>query len=226
MTGAAADEGAMLEVGLKILLSYMLGSLSGSLVAGRFHGGIDVREVGSGNAGATNALRNFGWKFAFWVVLIDVGKGWLPAWLLPGLALPGIGLDPQVSREWLAVGCGAAAVVGHVWPLWFGFKGGKGAATLVGVLLALAPWLLVPVLSVWVLALILSGYVGLATVVAALSAPAAWVLAGAARANPELFAFTLVMSLFVVYTHRSNLRRMHAGTEERIDRVRVFHGRR
>jgi glycerol-3-phosphate acyltransferase PlsY len=77
-----------------------------------------------------------------------------------------------------------------------------------------------------VLTLILSGYVGLATVVAALSAPAAWVLTGAARANPELFAFTLVMSLFVVYTHRSNLRRMRAGTEERIDKVRVFHGRR
>jgi len=226
MAGAPADEGAMLELGLKILLSYLLGSLSGSLITGRFYGGIDVRKVGSGNAGATNALRNFGWKFAFWVVLIDVAKGWLPAWLLPGLALPGIGLDAGLSRAWLAAACGAAAVVGHVWPLWFGFKGGKGAATLVGVLLALAPWLLVPVLSVWILTLILSGYVGLATVSAALSAPAALVLTGTAARSPALFAFALVMSLFVVYTHRSNLRRMHAGTEERIDRVRVFHGRR
>ncbi|MBA3562796.1 MAG: glycerol-3-phosphate 1-O-acyltransferase PlsY [Gammaproteobacteria bacterium] len=216
----------MLELGLKILLSYFLGSLSGSLITGRFYGGIDVRQVGSGNAGATNALRNFGWKFAFWVALIDVGKGWLPTAWLPGLELAGIGIDPEVSRSWLAVACGMAAVAGHVWPLWFGFKGGKGAATLVGVLIALAPWLSLPVLSIWVLVLILSGYVGLATVCAALSAPAAVLLAGATTANTPLLTFAVLMSLFVVYTHRSNLRRLRAGTEERIDRVRVFHSRR
>lgn len=216
----------MLELGLKSLLSYFLGSLSGSLITGKFYGGVDVREVGSGNAGATNALRHFGWKFAFWVVLIDVGKGILPTALLPGLELPGIGTDPAVSRAWLAVACGMAVVAGHVWPLWFGFKGGKGGATLVGVLAVLAPWLLLPVLSVWILVLILSGYVGLATVCAALSGPVALVLTGTAGENTPLFTFALLMSLFVIYTHRSNLRRLLAGTEDRIDKVRVFHGRR
>lgn len=215
----------MLELGLKTLLSYFLGSLSGSLITGKFYGGVDVRTVGSGNAGATNALRHFGWKFAFWVVLIDVGKGVLPTAWLPGLELPGVGLDPAVSREWLAVACGMSAVAGHVWPIWFDFKGGKGAATLVGVVAVLGPWLLLPVLSVWVLVLILSGYVGLATVCAALSGPVALILAGGNEDRP-LFAFALLMALFIVYTHRSNLSRLFAGTEDRIDKVRVFHGRR
>ncbi|CAN5169977.1 glycerol-3-phosphate 1-O-acyltransferase PlsY [soil metagenome] len=215
----------MLELGLKILLSYLLGALSGSLITGRFYGGLDVRKVGSGNAGATNAWRHFGWKFAVWVVLIDVAKGWLPVAWFPGLELVGVDLDPEVSRAWLAVACGMAAVVGHVWPLWFGFQGGKGGATLVGVLIGLAPWLLLPVLSVWLLVLVVSGYVGLATVCAALAGPAAVLLAGASD-DTALFTFAVVMALFVVYTHRSNLRRLLAGTESRIDGVRVFHGRR
>src|SRR5690606_18163608 len=123
----------MLELGIKLLLAYLLGSAIGSLIVGRLRGGVDIRELGSGNAGGTNALRTQGKAFAAWVMLIDIGKGWLAAAVLPGLALPGIGIDAQVARQWLAVGCAAAAVLGHVYPLWFGMRGGKGAATLLGV---------------------------------------------------------------------------------------------
>ena len=119
---------------------------------------MDIRTLGSGNAGGTNALRTQGAGFAFWVMLIDIGKGWLAAAWLPGLDLPVVGIDPGVDRIWLAVACAAAVVVGHVYPVWYGFRGGKGAATLVGVLLGLKPIALLPVLVVWLLVVMLTGY--------------------------------------------------------------------
>lgn len=105
----------MLELGLKILLAYLLGSLVGSLLLGQWRG-VDIREQGSGNAGGTNALRTQGWKFALGVMVIDVGKAILAVGMLPGLALPLVGLDAQVPRDWLAVACAVAVVVGHVYP--------------------------------------------------------------------------------------------------------------
>src|SRR6187455_1431927 len=132
----------MLELGLKALVGYFLGSLNGSLVLGEVLGGPDVRTFGSGNAGGTNALRARGKWFALGVVVIDVGKGYVAARWLPGLAIPGIGMDPDVSREWLTLACAGAAVIGHCYPVWFNFAGGKGGATAVGVVAALAPLLL------------------------------------------------------------------------------------
>src|SRR5690606_35248101 len=98
---------------------------------------------------------------AFWVMAIDIGKGWVAAALLPVLRIPGLGLDPAVDREWLAVACAAAVVVGHVYPVWYGFRGGKGAATLVGVLAGLLPAALLPVLVVWLATLMVTGFVSL-----------------------------------------------------------------
>jgi len=149
----------MLELGVKVLISYLLGSLNGSLVVGRFYD-VDIRSVGSGNAGGTNALRTQGKLFAFIVMLIDVGKGYLPVALLPAVALPGVSVDPDVSRTWLTLACAGAAVVGHCYPVWFDFKGGKGAATAIGALIAIAPVLLIPALLAFVIVLITSGYVG------------------------------------------------------------------
>ena len=156
----------MLELGVKFLLSYFLGSIMGSMVVGRLYGGVDIRTMGSGNAGGTNALRTQGWLFALGVMLIDVGKGALGAGVVPALNVPFVATDPTLSRQWLTLCCAAAAVIGHVWPMWHKFKGGKGAATLVGTLAVLSPGLIVPVLIVWGIVLISSGYVGLATSVA------------------------------------------------------------
>lgn len=122
----------MLELGVTTLLAYLLGSLIGSLIVGRLRGGVDIRNAGSGNPGGTNALRTQGAAFALWVVLIDAGKGWIAVAVLPDLRLPFVGIDPAIDRLWLTVACGAAVVVGHVYPVWYGFRGGKGAATLVG----------------------------------------------------------------------------------------------
>lgn len=206
----------MLELGIKTLIAYLLGSVLGSLVVGRLRG-VDIREQGSGNAGGTNALRTQGARFALGVVVIDVGKALLAVGVLPGLALPGIGLDPAVNRNWLAVACAAAAVTGHVYPVWHEFRGGKGAATLIGTLAVLAPAALLPVFAVWLACVMLTGYVGLATMLATLALPV-WV-AIVQPGNTALLLFGVAMTAFIAYTHRSNIARMRAGNENRARRL-------
>jgi len=211
----------MLELGAKFLLSYLLGSFMGSLIMGRLAGGVDIRTMGSGNAGGTNALRTQGWMFALGVVVIDVGKGALAAGVVPSLALPFVAEDPAISREWLALCCAAASVIGHVWPMWHSFRGGKGAATLIGTLTVLSPWLLVPVLLVFIWMLVLFGYVGLATMSAAMFAPLYLALTELPNDQP-LFIYSLIMGLYIVYCHRSNIQRMRDGTENRNPQVMLF----
>jgi len=199
----------MLELGLKIFISYLIGSINGALFLGSLKG-IDIRQHGSGNAGGTNALRTQGKVFALCVMLIDIGKGVIPILLLPVLEIPGVGLDEQVSREWLTYACGLAVVVGHCYPIWFGFSGGKGAATAVGVLAITAPVLLLPGLAAWVLVLKLFGFVGMATISAGFAMSLYVVITGWPEQIP-LFCFSLAMALFVLYTHRSNVRKVLAG---------------
>ena len=198
----------------KLVLAYLLGSLSGSLLLGRWRG-VDVRALGSGNAGGTNALRTQGLRFALGVVTIDVGKALLAVWL----AQWGIADFELATRIGLAAG--AAAAMGHVWPIFFGFRGGKGAATLVGALLMLWPLLLLPLVAVWLLVLMVTGYVGLATILAGIAMiPCVWVLAPAQ--STEWLIAAVVVALFLLWTHRANLRRLMAGNEPCFERVRVL----
>ncbi len=199
----------------KIILAYLLGSVSGSLLLGKFKK-VDIRQHGSGNAGGTNAFRTQGLVFAIGVVLIDVGKGFITARWIPLLNIGGAAslLDPGL----LIMACGFAAVLGHCYPVWHGFRGGKGAATAVGALIVIEPWLLLPMAVAWLVTLVATGYVGLATVVAGYSqAPAAWWLS-----NGALLVFTLVLAFFLLYTHRSNMRNLRDGTENRFKRIRIF----
>lgn len=205
----------MLELGLKTLLAYLLGSLLGALLLGALRG-VDIRESGSGNAGGTNALRTQGFWFAAGVALIDVGKGALAVAWLPGWQPFGLPADPLVERDWLTVAVAAAAVAGHVWPLWFDFRGGKGGATLLGALLVLAPVTVLPLLAVWLVTVIVSGFVGLATMLAALTVPVTLWLR---QASEPLLVFAVVMAAFVVWAHRSNIARMRAGNENRARRL-------
>jgi len=205
----------VLELGFKNLLAYLLGSVIGSLLVGRLRGGVDIRTQGSGNAGGTNALRTQGGWFAAWVMLIDVGKGFIAVAVVPALSLPGVPPDALSSRDWLAVTCAVSAVLGHVYPLWHQFRGGKGAATLVGVLAGIAPAALAPVLGVWLVTVLLSGYVGLGTMLAACAFPAFLLISQQSVATP-LMTLGLAMAVFVPYTHRSNIRRMMSGHESRV----------
>jgi len=212
----------MLELAIKFLLSYFLGSIMGSMVMGRVRGGVDIRTMGSGNAGGTNALRTQGWAFAIGVMVIDIGKGIVGTGIVPGILLPIVGESPQVSREWLTLCCAAASVIGHVWPMWHQFRGGKGAATLVGTLIVLAPYLLLPVVGAWVLVLALSGYVGLSTILAGFTAP---LVLAAIRLPDEqpVFIYCTVMAMYIVFSHRTNIQRMRRGTESRVTRAMIFH---
>ena len=205
----------MLELGFKALGAYLLGSVIGSLLLGTLRG-VDIRTQGSGNAGGTNAFRTQGVKFALGVVLIDIGKGAFCAWL----ALRFAPLDGPFSPRALASTAAFIAAIGHVWPLWHGFRGGKGAATGVGALLVLWPWIVPVLLLAWILVLVTTGYVGLSTVVAALCLPLmAWLF----DAGPERMWFAIVIGLFLAWTHRANLVRLWHGNESRFERARLLY---
>ncbi len=208
----------LLELGVKSLLSYLLGACIGSLIVGRLRGGVDIRTQGSGNAGGTNALRTQGVGFAFWVMLIDIGKGILAVMVVPGLAIPGVTPDALVDREWLLVACAAAVVLGHVFPVWHDFRGGKGAATLLGAVCGLQPAALVPVLAAWLLTVMLTGFVGLGTVLACFAFPL-YLLLRFPAPPPALLTWGIGMALFSTYTHRGNIRRMLEGNENRVRRL-------
>ncbi len=206
-----------------VVLGYLLGSLSGSLLLGRMRG-VDIRSMGSGNAGGTNALRSIGWTFALGVVVIDIGKG-VAAVFVPSLPLLFSEALP-VSLAGAGALCGLAAVVGHVWPLFFGFRGGKGAGTAVGAVAVIAPWCILPLVVVWLVTLLGTGYVGLATVLAGLSlVPAMWVL-GPEPLPPPLGFTAIVLAALLVFTHRSNLARLRRGTENRFEKARLLKPRR
>jgi acyl phosphate:glycerol-3-phosphate acyltransferase len=213
---ALREKSRVLELGFKTLLSYLLGSLVGSLVIGWLRG-VDIRTQGSGNAGGTNALRTQGKWFALGVIVIDVGKALLAVGMLPAFVIPRVDVDPAVDREWLMVACAVAVVVGHVYPVWYEFRGGKGAATMLGAVAMLAPAALVPVLSVWLLTVLVTGYVGLGTMLGTAALPVYVVLAQPGRT--PLLVFGLLMTAFVIYTHRSNLQRMRTGNENRARRL-------
>ena len=200
---------------LLVLVAYLLGSISGSMVLGRLRG-VDIREQGSGNAGGTNALRTQGWKFAVGVAAIDVAKGGLAAWL----ALSYAPLMPTLSVTAHGYLAAAAAAIGHVWPVWHGFRGGKGAATLLGGLLMLWPWVVLPVLLVWGGVLLSTGYVGMATVATFACLPL-WAWFG--DAGPERMWFAAWAALFIAFTHRANLLRLRGGSESRFERARLLH---
>ena len=205
----------MVALIIKVVLAYLLGSISGSLLLGKLKN-IDIRSQGSGNAGGTNAFRTQGLLFAIGVVVIDIGKGYIAARWIPALGIGGsqVILDSNL----LIMACGLAAVLGHVFPLWHGFRGGKGAATAVGALIVIEPWLLLPLVICWVITLVMTGYVGLSTVLASFSlVPASW-----AMNDNTLVVFSSVLALFILFTHRGNMRKLISGTENRFERIHIF----
>jgi acyl phosphate:glycerol-3-phosphate acyltransferase len=202
----------VMTAALLLLTAYLLGSLSGSLLLGKLRG-VDIRNQGSGNAGGTNAFRTQGAKFALGVIVIDIGKGALAAWL-------GLRFAQGAHVAWLPCATALAAALGHIWPLWHGFRGGKGAATIVGGVAILWPAAVPVLLAVWLCALILTGYVGLSTILAGLTIVA---LALATHADAIRLAFSIAVALLLLFTHRGNLMRLRAGTESRFEKARLLH---
>jgi len=189
---------------------YLSGALPWGLWLGRWFRHVDVREHGSKNLGATNVYRVLGPRLGIATLLLDVMKGALPVWLVP--ALPQMDRFPG-GQEWCAVTVGLAAVAGHVWTCFAGFKGGKGVATTAGVLLALAPVAFAVFLAVFVVTLALSRYVSLGSVLGSLAFVVALGLLDGTR-NP-IFALGGLLATLVILRHRENLKRLARGEERR-----------
>ena len=208
---------------LWIVLAYVLGSFPTSILAGKLARGIDIREHGSGNAGATNTLRVLGPKWGVGVGLVDLLKGWLAVFLPATLSAAG-------EMPVLLVVCGLAAVLGHAFPVFAGFRGGKGVATGGGMVLGLFPGAFLGSLVVWLLGLFTTGIVSVASILAALALPLGVLffdggLAGIRSGDGEslvLWGFSLALGVLVVYLHRKNISRILSGKEQRFEKARLF----
>lgn len=194
-----------------IVFAYLIGSIPTSVWIGRLFYGIDVRERGSGNAGATNTIRVLGAKAGIPVLLIDVMKGWFAVYL--GNIFAPVSLSPEQIVN-LKILLGLVVTLGHIFPVYVGFKGGKGVATLVGVLVALYPDTILIVVGVFILIFLIFQYVSLASILAAISFPFA-VYYHSADQYPALILFAIIIALFIPITHKKNIRRLWVGQENK-----------
>ena len=192
---------------LAVLAGYLIGSLSFAVIVSRLMGLSDPRSYGSGNPGATNVLRSGNKAAAILTLVFDALKGYLPVLLVLKFGAP-YGLE-----EGTAALVGLAAFVGHLWPVFFKFIGGKGVATAAGVLLAINPWLGLAVLGVWIVMAVVFRYSSLASLAAAVAAPLLQMLIW--DVGPELPAIAL-MSLLLIWRHAPNIRKLMAGTESKL----------
>ena len=192
---------------LSLLLGYLLGSIPSGYLAGRWCKGIDLRELGSGSTGATNVLRQVGKGPALVVFVIDVAKG------AAAVLLAGAFTQTTQLNDWIQVLAGLAALAGHIWPVWLGFKGGKAVATGLGMFLGLAWPVGLACFGIFLTTLTLLRIVSLASVVAAISLPL--LMATGSDGNAKLVVALVAMAL-VIWRHRSNLQRIVAGTEPRL----------
>jgi glycerol-3-phosphate acyltransferase PlsY len=201
-----SQEGPPLSIVLWILAAYLLGAIPTSYLAGKVGRGIDLREHGSKNLGATNVYRILGWKYAIPVALFDIAKGAIPVLFFSRWA-------GAAEHAWLPVVLGGAAVLGHMFSPYVSFKGGKGVATAAGMFLALAPVAVLLAILVWGICLWLTGYVSLSSIIAVGSVPL-WV--ALLQPNSQyVFWASIALVALIVFAHRRNIARLLAGTENR-----------
>jgi glycerol-3-phosphate acyltransferase PlsY len=184
-----------------LFAAYLTGALPTSYVVGRLRG-IDLRQHGSGNLGATNAYRVLGWRAAVPVFMFDIFKGWFPAFCFPRW--------DHSDLQLLALAYGAAAIIGHVFSIYVRFKGGKGVATSAGVLLALAPWAVLVGLIIWLSLVLTTGFVSLGSIVAAAVLP---FFIYFTQGTTPIFGLAVALALFVIFAHRTNIKRLLRGEE-------------
>ena len=196
-----------------VMVAYLFGSIPSSVWWGRFFHGIVVREHGSRNAGATNTFRVLGWRAGVPVLMLDIAKGFLPVRILPNFS----GLEPDTAPwMWLRVALVLATVVGHLYPVFAGFKGGKGVATSLGGVLAVHPGAAAICVAVFALVFLLSRYVSLGSLSAAIAFPLAMAMVFHETSVVKV-GFAVVLCVMVFYTHRENIGRLLRGEENRMD---------
>lgn len=221
----------MLPIAIISVLSYLVGSIPTAIIVARVMRGIDIRQHGSGNAGGTNVIRVLGWKAGVFVILCDMAKGLFATMVISRLmfgALPFENTTPFDDYVVVQIIAGCAAMLGHIWTLFAGFKGGKGIATAGGMLIGIAPVEVAVSLGVFLVVFLISHYVSLGSLSAASTFPLTMFL----RENlfmahipsyNTLIWFSVAISLLVIYTHRANIQRLLKGTENRVSRIPLLH---
>ena len=195
-----------------ILLAYLIGSLPTSVWVSRAFFGIDIRDFGSGNAGATNTFRTLGARWGVFVMLADMLKGLLAvklAFLLPFY------VDNEFARTGFQIGLGLAAVIGHIFPVWADFRGGKGVATLFGLILGISPWSALGSVGVFLLVLYLTRFVSLSSILASIAFPI-FILVIFNVDNDAYRVFAVGVALLVILTHQKNIARLINGNESKV----------
>jgi glycerol-3-phosphate acyltransferase PlsY len=218
----------MLSIGVIAILSYLIGSFPTAIIVARQMRGIDIRQHGSGNAGGTNVFRVLGWKAGVFVILMDMAKGLLATIVLARLMYGPIPFENRTPFDDFTVVqiiAGCAAILGHVWTLFAGFKGGKGIATAGGMLLGIAPVEVAVSVGVFAVVFLISHYVSLGSLSAAIAFPLTMffrenIFMVDIEGYHTLIFFSIGISLLIIFTHRANIRRLLAGTENRITSLR------
>ena len=222
----------MLSLTVILVLSYLAGSIPGSVWVGQGLYGTDVRNYGSGNAGATNVFRVLGWKAGLLATIVDLGKGLFAAGVIATIRLDDLpsGLEFWHIETFVRLLAGFAAIIGHMFPIWAKFKGGKGVNTAAGVLFALTPITMWIVLGVFFVVLFSSRYVSLASISAAISFPTAVAVRKyifhTDALDTSILVFGIIMAVGIIVAHRANIKRLLNGTESRIRRFRLAGGMR
>ena len=222
----------MVSITVILVLSYLAGSIPGSVWVGKGLYGVDVRDHGSGNAGATNVFRVLGWRAGLLSAIVDVGKGLFAAGVIATIRLDDLpsGLEFWHIETFVRLLAGIAAIVGHMFPIWAKFKGGKGVNTTAGVLFALTPITMWIVLGVFVIVLFSSRYVSLASMSAAVSFPTAVAIRkyvfGYDALDTSVLIFGIIFALGILIAHRANIKRLLNGTENRVRKFRLARGMR
>ncbi len=202
-----------------ILIAYLIGSIPVGYIFGKVLKGVDIRQHGSGNVGATNVFRVVGKGAGIVVLFLDGLKGYLAVKLIPVLLPGSAGPEGEVSIVFLIL-LGSAAVAGHIWTVFLKFKGGKGVATTAGIMIALAPGVFLGGLIVWVLVFFVSKYVSLASMCAAVSLPIISLVTGKSL---SFIFFASILCMVGVWSHRSNIKRLIQGAENKIVKTQKSH---
>lgn len=210
----------MLSLIVIIILSYLAGSIPTSILLSKLLRGIDIRDYGSGNAGGTNTIRILGWKIGIVVILVDIGKGVLATLLISRLRVDPVFLGPDMIK----IIAGSAAISGHIWTVFAGFRGGKGIATGAGMIFSLYPVAGVICLLIFALVLFTSRIVSLSSIVVTISFPMVLLIMKKLLDFPlsgELFFFAIFIAVIVIYAHRSNIKRLLKGEEKPFKRIGI-----
>lgn len=221
---------SFLVISLIAILSYLLGSIPTGVLVSKYFFGFDIRKKGSGNMGSTNAFRTLGWKWGLFVQIVDILKGYLAvaliaAYLGKGITIPNATMFEDLTL--IKILAGIAAVSGHIWSVFVGFKGGKGVNTAAGMLIGLLPVDVAVAAVLFIIAVIFSGYISLGSIVAAFGIPGSMlvrynILGADIPGYGILIYFSIGLMLLVLYTHRTNIKRLLKGNENKFSKLQLI----